>query len=173
VREAGFVSARLTSGHDRSKFSCGVEALDRYFRQQSTQDMKRRIANCFVLVDSSNGNIAAYYTLSATSVLLADMPDEQAKRLPRYPTVPSVLLGRLAVAADYQGRHLGESVLVDAVDRAARADIGAFAIVVDPKDDRARRFYLRYGFAELPTPERRLYVPIGSILDLLKKMESR
>lgn len=170
MSEAAFVSARLASHHDRSKFTCGVEPLDRYIRQQATQDMRRRIANCFVLVESSTGNVAGYHTLSATSLFLTDLPDEHLKRLPRYPIVPTVLLGRLAVAVAYQGRGLGEFILADAVDRAARADIGAFAIVVDPKDDQARRFYLKYGFAELPALERRLYVPIDSIVGALRTL---
>jgi len=173
VIEAAFVSARLASHHDRSKFTCGVEPLDRYFRQQATQDIRRRIANCFVLVEASTGNVAGYHTLSASSLFLADLPEEQVKRLPRYPIVPTVLLGRLAVATAYQGRGLGEFILADAVDRAARADIGAFALVADPKDEQARRFYLKYGFTELPTLERRLYVPIDSILGTLRTLGNR
>jgi len=173
VSEAAFVSARLASHHDRSKFTCGVEALDRYFKQQVTQDMRRRIANCFVLVESATGNVAGYYTLSATSLFLTDLPHELAKRLPRYPTLPTVLLGRLAVATVYQRQGLDEFVLADAIDRAARADIGAFAIAVDPKNDQARRFYMKYGFAELPAPEHRLYVPIDSILGSLQTPAKR
>ena len=173
MSEAALVSARLTSHHDRSKFTCGVEALDRYFRQQVTQDIRRRIANCFVLIESGTGNVAGYYTLSSTSLFLADLPSELVKRLPRYPTVPTVLLGRLAVATAYQRQGIGEFVLADAVDRAARSDIGAFAIAVDPKNDKARRFYMKYGFAELPAPERRLYVPIDSVLGLLQTSAKR
>jgi predicted GNAT family N-acyltransferase len=170
VNEEAFVSRRLESQRDRSTFSCGVEPLDRYFREQATQDMKRRIANCFILVESSTGNLAGYYTLSASSLLLTDLPIEQSKRLPRYPIVPTVLLGRLAVAIAYQGRGLGEFLLADAVERAARADVAAFALVVDAKDDQARQFYLKYGFAELSTHERRLYVPIDSLAAMLQKI---
>ena len=173
MSDAVYVSARLAPNHDRSKFTCGVEPLDRYFRHQATQDIRRRIANCFVLVENSTGIVAGYYTLSATSLFLTDLPNEQAKRLPRYPIVPTALVGRLAVASAYQGRRLGQFLLMDAVDRTARADIGAFAIVVDAKDDQARRFYAKYGFAELPGLERRLYVPIESILGLLRTLGKR
>jgi ribosomal protein S18 acetylase RimI-like enzyme len=74
----------------------------------------------------------------------------------------------VVVARGHQNRHLGASLVADAAERAARADIAAFAIVVDPEDDRAQRFYARLGFAELPGPERRLCVPIESILRFLR-----
>ena len=76
-----------------------------------TQDIRRRVANCFV---AATGYVAAYYTLSATSVPLADLPPEDAKRLPRYPTVPAVRIGRLAVDRRFQRRGLGEAMLADA-----------------------------------------------------------
>jgi predicted N-acetyltransferase YhbS len=91
-------------------------------------------------------------------------PEAIAGRLPRYPIVPAVLVGRLAVAAAYQGRKLGAVLLGDAVMRTANADIAAFAIVVDPKDDDARCFYGHYGFIELPQPERRMFIPIETAL---------
>ena len=96
-------------------------------------------------------------------LLLADLPESVAKKLPRYPVVPAVLLGRLAVATKFQGRHLGTSLLAEAVERAARADIASFAIVTDPKDERARDFYLKHGFFELPGAQGRLCVPVESI----------
>lgn len=168
MSEPTFVIEALASKHDRSTFTCGVEALDRYFHQQATQDIRRRIAFCFVMVEKATGVVAGFYTISATSLLLVDLPEPLAKRLPHYPLVPAALLGRLAVATTYQGRHLGASLVADAAERAARADLAAFAIVVDPKDDGARRFYARFGFSELFGNERRLYVPIESILRFLK-----
>jgi hypothetical protein len=80
----------LGSSHDRTLFRCGDEVLDRYFQTQATQDIRRRIANCFVAVETATGQVAAYYTLSAASIPLVDLPAEEAKRLPRYPTLPAV-----------------------------------------------------------------------------------
>jgi len=164
VSQSAFVTEALTPDHDRSSFTCGVEPLDRYLRQQATQDMRRRVANCFVLIERATGTIAGYYTLSGTSLLLTDLPQAHAKRLPRYPSVPAALLGRLAIATAYQNRHLGASLLADAAERASRADLAVFAVVTDPKDDRARRFYVKHGFTELPGAQPRLFVPIDSIL---------
>jgi ribosomal protein S18 acetylase RimI-like enzyme len=164
VSQSPFVTEALAPNHDRSSFTCGVESLDRYLRQQATQDMRRRVANCFVLTERATNTVAGYYTLSGTSVFLTDLPQAFAKRLPRYPLVPAALLGRLAIATTYQSRHLGAALLADAVERASRADLAVFAIVADPKDDRARRFYEKYGFTELPGAQSRLFVPIDSVL---------
>lgn len=168
MNDAPFVVRALSGSDQRASFTCGVEPLDRYLRTQATQDLRRRIAACFVLVECATETIVGYYTLAATSILLADLPNETTKRLPRYPAIPAVLLGRLAVASAWQGRKLGSVLLADAVERAARADIAAFAIVVDPKDQAAFTFYERYGFLALPRPERRMLLPIASALRFLK-----
>ena len=76
----------LGDGHDRAAFLCGDDALDRYFQTQVTQDIRRRIANCSVVVEIATSHVAAYYTLSAASIPLVDLPPDEAKRLPRYPT---------------------------------------------------------------------------------------
>src|ERR1700681_2832437 len=104
----------LSDVHDRSLFHCGEEALDRYLHAQATQDIRRRIANCFVAVEVASGLVAAYYTLSAASILLVDLPPEQAKRLPRYPTLPAVRIGRLAVDQKFQARGLGAALPMNA-----------------------------------------------------------
>jgi predicted N-acetyltransferase YhbS len=90
--------------------------------------------------------------------------------LPRYPNVPAVLLGRLAVAASFQGRKLSAVLLADAVARAARSDIASFAVMVDPKDDSARQFHARHGFLDLPQPESRMFVPIESALRFFRSV---
>ncbi len=170
MNDAPLVIVPLAGNHDRASFTCGAEPLDRYFRQQASQDVRRRIATCFVIVEAATGAAAGYYTLAATSVLLRELPETMAAKLPRYPTVPAVLLGRLAVAGSFQGRKLGAVLLADAVSRAARADIASFAVVVDPKDDAARRFYQRHGFLNLPPPERRMLVPVESALRFLRSV---
>jgi len=164
LTDAPFIIASLSSKHDRLAFTCGVGPLDQYFRRQASQDIRRRIASCFVICQAATGVIAGYYTLSATNVRLRDLPEEIAGRLPRYPTVPAVLVGRLAVATAYQGRKLGAVLLGDDVMRTAAADIAAFAIVVAAKDDNARRFYRHHGFVELPQLERRMFIPIETAL---------
>ena len=157
----------LSGDHNRSHFRSGSDALDRYFREQASQDIKRRIATCFVAVSVTAQDVAGYYTLTAASVALNALAPEVAKKLPRYPVVPAVLLGRLAVALDYQGQGLGGILLADALTRTARAELGVFTMVVDAKDERAQRFYEHYGFTVLPGEMRRLCLPIAAALQRL------
>lgn len=83
----------LTSSHDRSEFESGVEPLDRYFRTQAGQDARKNMAAPFVLV-VPEGTVAGYYTLSATSVQLAELPAQTVRNLPRYPLVPATGMSR-------------------------------------------------------------------------------
>jgi ribosomal protein S18 acetylase RimI-like enzyme len=143
---APFVIAPLSPNHDRLAFSCGVAALDAYLHKQAGQDVRRRVANCFVAVLPNAGVIAGYYTLSAASIPVTDLPSALAHRLPRYPLVPAALVGRLAVDRQYAKRGLGGALLFDALERAAKADPAIFALVVDAKDELAADFYRHFGF---------------------------
>lgn len=156
----GIVSImRLSAAHDRRTFSCGTPLLDRYLREHAGQDERRRFANCFVAV-GENARIAGYYTLSATSVLSVEMPAEISTRLPRYPSVPAALIGRLAIDTAFQGKGLGHALLVDAVHRSLRAEPAIFAIVVEAKDDRAVSFYRHYQFQSLAARPMTLFLPV-------------
>jgi ribosomal protein S18 acetylase RimI-like enzyme len=152
----------LGEGHDRKDFRCGDEALDRYFQAQVTQDIRRRIANCFVVVETVGGAVAAYYTLSAASIPLIDLPPEDAKRLSRYPTLPAVRMGRLAVDRRFQRRGLGELMLMNAVHRTMQDAAAAFALLVDAKNDAAVVFYQKYGFRAVAGRPRTLFLPLAT-----------
>ena len=158
---SGYVVERL-AGHDRMRFSSGSPALDVYFQQQVTQDVRRRIAACFVAV-ADDREIAGFYTLAATSLALDRLSPERAKKLPRYPVVPAILLGRLAVARAHQGKRLGGALVADALIRSARAEIVGHMMVVDAIDDAAAGFYAYLGFEPLVDDPRRLIRPIRSI----------
>ena len=153
---------RLERGHDRSGFSCGVDALDRYLATQASQDARRGVAATYVCVERGGKRVVGYYTLSATSIALSGLPGDIAKKLPKYPDVPAALVGRLAVDRNHHGRGLGAVLLIDAlkrvVDTAER--IGVFAVVVDAKDDAAIAFYEKHGFISLQDVERRLFLPM-------------
>lgn len=158
---APFRLAPLDTTHDRAAFRCGAEPLDRYLREQVSQDIRRRVAACFVaLADPTR--IAGYYTVASASLLLADLPPATAKKLPRYPTVPAVRLGRLAVDLAFKRQGLGGALLADALDRAARSEIAAHALIVDALDDTAAAFYRHHGFIALPDSPRILFLPLAT-----------
>ena len=161
----------LGACHARGGFSCGIAALDSYFQNQVTQDVRRRASACYVAVYGavnagtptmgSTGNVAGYYTLAAAGVPLLDLPTGLAKRLARYPSVPVARVGRLAVDQAFQGRKLGAALLADAVLRSARSEVAVYALVVDAKDAAAERFYRHHGFERYGEATRRLILPLG------------
>ena len=160
---AEFIIEALGPDHDRSGFSCGAEALDRYFRDQVTQDMRRRATACYVAREAAGSKIAGYYTLAAGGVPLAELPAVLAKKLPRYPSVPVARLGRLAVDRAYRGRKLGGALLWDAIERSLRSEIAVFALIVDAKDDPAEAFYRHHGFVAFGSRPRQLVLPLTKL----------
>jgi len=158
----------LGKQHNRSAFSSGSEPLDRYLQRQAGQEARRHVAVTFVLVDTERQVLAGYYTLSATSIRLGDLPPEIAGKLPRYPLVPATLLGRLAIDTGYQGQGLGEFLLLDALHRSCTQSqvIAAMAVVVEAKDEPARSFYERYGFIRFPDQPYQLFLPMQTITRL-------
>ena len=162
MSRAPFLLVPLDAVHDRASFDCGSEPLNRYLREHATQDMRRRVAACFVAL-AEGPRIAGYYTLAAASLLLADLPPSIGKKLPRYPSVPAVRLGRLAVDRAFKGQGLGSALLADALARAARSEIAAFALMVDAKDEAAAAFYRHHGFIALPDSPLTLFLPLATV----------
>ncbi len=143
----------LGEEHDRSGFTCGVESLDRYFKTQASQDVRRKANAVFILSEPGQPNrILGYYTLCAMAISRGDVPENARKHVPRYPLVSATLIGRLAVAADRQGQRLGAIQLADALQRAyeSASTVGSSMVIVDALDEPAAGFYAAYGFVRLP-----------------------
>ena len=154
--------------HNRLAFECGVESLDRYLRFTANQDLKKKIATVFVLVNSLNKDIVAYYTLSSYTVEITELDNSLAKRLPRYPLLPATLLGRLAVDKNYRGQRLGELMLIDALKKSlvATEKVASLAVIAEAIDEKAVSFYQRYGFRSFSSREMKLYMTMQSIKEL-------
>ena len=150
--------------HDRAAFRCGVPALDEFLQRFAAQQRRKGVSTVFVLVDdAAPGAILGYYTLSAAQVDVATLGDADRKKLPRYP-VPCFRMGRLACRDDRRGEGLGRLLIGCAVQRCllARAQVAAYALIVDAKDEVARKFYLRYGFKACIDAPMTLYLPLGT-----------
>lgn len=154
-----------SSKHNRSCFDCGKDSLNTYIRQQASQDLKRKIASIFVLVDTPDTNILAYYTLSAYAVEMCELSETLTKHLPRYPRLPATLLGRLAVDCNYQGKSLGKLVLIDALKRALEAttQVASLLVVAEAIDETAIDFYQKFGFQAFKEYSSKLYLPMKTI----------
>ena len=159
----GFEIVPLAAHHDRASFSCGEDSLDRYLRDRVRWDESANVTACHVLTAASSPDqIAGYYTLSAAGVELGDLPERLAKRLPRYATIPVVLLGRLAIDRRYQGQGLGRVLVFDSFHKTLeiRERGGAWGVIVDALDEGATAFYERNGFDRFPNQPRRLFIPL-------------
>lgn len=156
--------AEFTASFNRKAFSCGNQELDEYLRTFASQDIKRRIARVFVAYISGSSDIIGYYTISAASYNKESLPKEMAKKLPYYP-VPAVIIGRFAIERTWQGKGLGEYMLMDAMDRILRASqvLAINIVTVDAKDERAKSFYMRYGFIPFPKRPLQLFIPVKTI----------
>jgi GNAT superfamily N-acetyltransferase len=150
------------SKHDRASFSCGVEPLDRYLRQQANQDMRNHVAAVYVQRTAGKPDILGYYTASSLSIEPTDLVPELVKRLPKYPVLPATLIGRLAVDQRHRGKGLGALLLADALLRSLRSGIASFAVIVDAKDEQAKQFYEHFGFCPIIGKEQRLYLLMAS-----------
>ncbi len=159
-----FLTELLKASHAKKGFSCGNSTLDDYLHHQASQDVKRKLAVCFVLSDEAH-KIKGYYTLSNASIERALLPEIIRKKLPpAYLGLPVTLLGRLAIDHRHHRQGLGELLLIDALKRAylASATIGSMAIVVDPINPAARAFYSKYGFIAL-SDSGKLFLPMKTV----------
>jgi GNAT superfamily N-acetyltransferase len=152
---------------DRAGFSSGNDRIDRYFREIVSQDIKRSYAACFVLVERTTDKIAGLYTLSAHSVALNDIGSELARKLPRYPSVPAVLIGWMGRDLAFKGTGVGSLLLYDAISRVAKAPVGAHAIYADAIDEAATAFYREHQFQPLVSRPQSLFLPMKTALTLV------
>lgn len=154
-----YVCEPLGNQHDRTQFDCGVPVLNEYLAKYAKQDVKRKASAVFVIVERSEPKrVRGFYTLCATSVALSELPEEVSKKLPRYPEIPAILVGRLARDVNCPG--VGALLLSDAITRCVRvaSEIAASLIVVDSKGDAATRFYQKFGFFSLPNLADRMFL---------------
>jgi len=154
----------LAGRHDRSGFRCGVAALDDYLLRQASQDVRRRVAAVFVMVAQDQPKrILGYYTLSSFAVRTTGLPDDEMRKLPRYPTTPATLIGRLAREVGEPGA--GGLLLADALQRilASAGEVASALVVVAAKDLSAAAFYQKFGFAPFKDCPRKLFLPMRTI----------
>ena len=148
---------------DRSGFDSGSAELDAYLARHAGQDQRRNVAACFLAIENDTQIVAGFYTLSACHIQLEDLDEAARKKLPRYPVIPAVRLGRLAIDRRFQGRGLGSALIADAAMRAMRSEIAAAFLVVEAKDEAAAAFYRHHGFGPDPIEPLRLYANLAAL----------
>ena len=164
------LTENLNSSHRKKEFSCGKDMLDNYLQKQANQDIKKKLSVCFVLKDVKTDLLKGYYTLANNSIPQNLIPNEFKKKLPEsYASIPTTLLGRLAVDNRFQGKGVGKLLLIDALKRSYKISksIGSFAVIVDPLDKDAKIFYEKYGFMSLPDSGK-MFLPMNTIKTLFE-----
>lgn len=151
----------LTGSHDRQGFDCGRQELNDWLRQVARQHQDKRLSKTFVAIrEDAPDRILGYYALTLAELENRHLPQAWRKKLPR--RIPGVRLGRLAVDQHYQGKGLGELLLVDALTRARRvyAEAGGIGLFVDAIDEQGAGFYRRFGFEACPDNPLLLFLPV-------------
>ena len=143
-------------------FDCGEPVLNDWLKHRARKN-ESRFSRTYVVCDRNR--VVAYFCISAGAVERTGAPGKVRRNAPN--TIPVSVIGRLAVKLDYGGRGLGADILSDALRRIAVASqsIGIGAVVVQAKDDRAKRFYMACAeFIEYPADSRTLFLPIETVI---------
>ncbi len=145
----------LAEDDDRTHFDCGRDSLNIWFRRHAWTNQASGTSRVNIVTDASSGQIAGYVTLSAAQIERAFLPKPQQRNRPD--PLPATLLGQLAVDRAYQGQGHAISLLFFALKTALHAAeaVGSMGVITHPLDDNLRRFYARWGFADLPFDPRR------------------
>lgn len=145
----------LSAGHEVDDFVCGEPELEVWLKRYALPNQAAGSSRIFVIEDE--GQVVGYYALAAGSLEFENAPDRIKKGLGHYP-IPAVLLARLAVRVDHQGKGLGKALLKDAMIRTATTaqSIGVRALLVHAMHDGAAAFYRRFGFEPSPTDAQHL-----------------
>lgn len=158
---------RLDQSHNKRNFDCGVDELNEFLSLYAGQNARKGICVTYVAISEGSDDILGFYSISSGEIAHADLPESEARKLPRYP-IPGVRIGRLSTSKNARGRGIGKLLLVDALKKtlSLSKEIGIRAVEVDAKTSVARDFYSQYGFVQLADDELHLYLSIGTIKKL-------
>lgn len=159
--------------HDRKSFDCGIPALNEYLDRYARQNHESGGAKTFLAVSpAAPMRVLGYYSISPGSIEFARVPERLTKKLGRY-DVPVFRLGRLAVDRSIQGQGLGDDLLLAAGARAlaVAAEVGGVALAIDAKDERAAKWYERFGALALLDDPPKLILPLAVIAEAIAAAE--
>jgi GNAT superfamily N-acetyltransferase len=161
-----WIISPLDSEFEKTDFDCNESRLNDYLKKYASQNQKKDYSLTFVATEPESKKVVGYYSVSASSIEFANLPESMKKGLPKYPA-PVMLIGQLAVDKTSRGRGLGRVLLMHALSKAIRLseEIAIFAVRVDAIDERSREFYLKYGFVPLQDSPLSLLLPVRTIIE--------
>jgi len=155
----------ISKDFNLKNFDCGIQELNLYLHQFALRNDRKNIGKTFIAWGSDNPKkVLGYYTVSMAQVLFEELPPELKAGLPKYP-VPAMRIGRLAVDSSLHGKGFGSWLLKDALSRAALLSdsVALFCILVDALNDKAKDFYLKYGFKAFEDKPLTLVLPVETV----------
>jgi ribosomal protein S18 acetylase RimI-like enzyme len=161
--------------HDRTGFSCGVEAVDNYFKKTAGKLVSAGNVRLFVMVNP-DGNLIGFYAINAHAVDYRDLPSRFARSRPGHGSIPAAFVAMIGRDQRYSGQGFGSDLLVDALRRITQAAdvIGLAVVLLDLLDcgnpertARRQSLYQSYGFQPLPSNPTRLYLPLAAVRNLM------
>lgn len=164
--ETSWVFHPLSKDFDKKDFCCGESSLDTYLQTKAGQHQKRNISKATVAVDPQFAKkIAGYYTLNTSIIDYSSFPASYQKKLPYGLDIPSAKIGRLAVDLSYQGKGLGEELLLDAFYKVYRMslEIAIHSIIVDSLNEKAKAFWLKHDFIPFEDQPSALFLPVSTV----------
>lgn len=140
----------LTEAHDASAFDSGEPALDEWLRRRALDNLRAAASRTYVVCPREESRIAGYFALSMGQILAREATGSMRRNMPTH--IPSVLLGRMAIDREWQGKGLGRALLAEVVRRSLRAsnEVSARLVIVHAISPAAEAFYLHHGFTRLP-----------------------
>jgi GNAT superfamily N-acetyltransferase len=152
----------LDETHDHSTFDSGESVLDEWLRKRAWHNLQVAASRTYVVCPFGSKQIVGYFAVSMGQMLAHEVTGSMRRNMPKQ--IPAVVIGRLAIDRQWQGRGLGAALLADAVGRAVRAskEVMTRLVIVHAISPAAETFYLHHGFSRLPVETPTL------ALDLLK-----
>lgn len=145
----------LEKYHDLTQFDCGEKSLNDWLQRNARQNMRKDICRVYVSTAEKENRVLGYYAIAPSSIGIGDADPSVFKGLPKKLPIPAILLARLAVDQSLQGHGMGEALLLDAMKKIVQAAdiISGRIILVHALNEKARDFYLQYGFEPFPSAE--------------------
>jgi len=163
----GYSLQSISRNHSRRVFDCGHSQVNQWSQSNALQHQEKCLSATKTVIDG-DGAIAGFYTLATGQVDFGDLPTDISRKLPRR-ALPVAILAWLGVNLTHQRRNLGEILVAQALRDCYEAGktFAFVAIIIDCIDDRAKSFYKRWDFLELPGNPYRLFLPAKTLTSMM------
>jgi GNAT superfamily N-acetyltransferase len=152
---------KLTELHQLAQFQSGEESLDRWLKQRALKNERDGASRTYVVCVENQ--VVGYYCLANGAIASQIATGKTRRNMPD--PIPVMVIGRLAIDQNWQGRGLGKGLLRDAILRTRQAAeiAGIRAILVHAISEKAKQFYESCGFNASPIEPMTLMITIADV----------